>query len=166
MQPRHLTSLKWTLIPAELKAEILASLKAQYHKKFPQLQWHVEGQIYPEEICFRMGYSLPNQIKQSHFALSWNYKAGDPLLPLIHQAIDTLDAIILESLEPTTPTLAKPTEWPRTWKPLAHTPYFFCFFTDNYDLDAQANAFLNIQSEGVTQGDWDFDDDEGSSSLH
>lgn len=153
MQPRHLTSTKWTRIPAELKAEILATLVSTYQKKFPQLQWHVEGQIYPEEICFRMGYSRPNQIKQSHFALSWNYKEGDPLLPLIHQAIDTLDALILESLEPV-PT-GKTTEWPRIWKALPQSPYFFCFLTENYDLEEQANAFLNLSSDALTQGDWD-----------
>lgn len=162
MQPRHLTSIKWTLIPAELKAEIHASLVAQYKKSLPQLQWHVEGQIYPEEICFRMGYSRPHQIKQAHFALSWNYKEGDPLLPLIHQAIDTIDALIQESLDPAVTN--KNAEWPRTWKALPQTPYFFCFLTENYDLEEQANSFLNLQPEGVAHGDWDLSD--SPSPLH
>lgn len=163
MEPRLVSSIKWTHLPVDLKGQILDTFNKAYADSLPGHQWYTEGLIYPEEVMFRVGYGLPKSLSQSHFYLSWTRQEGSNILEQVHQAVDALDHIIQEYIS----SGPAKTDLPRVWKPIQTAfkakDLHFCFSTENFDLEAQANALLGDDFDApLTGGNWDQDDEDPS----
>ncbi len=101
MKPRHMSSKKWTEIPTELNDQIKGVFAEAFQEKLgPHTRFIVEGRIYPEEICLRVGYIESGRLAQCNFEVSLDSKNHDESsLEKIHLCVDAAASMMLEFIE-------------------------------------------------------------------
>ncbi len=141
IQPRLISSIKWSLLPVDLQSHIREAFELEYKTSLPTVKWHISGRIYPEEVVLHIGYGHSNDLKQNHFYVSTQIKSDQKTTEIIYSLVDILHSILSENL-----TSNHPIELPRQWKKLTSPPcqfeVYFYYSTENFDLENQADLLL------------------------
>lgn len=122
----------------------------------------VEGKIFAEEICLRVGFREPGALRQNNFEISVDFNpTKDNAIEKIYQCIDAV-AMLMTSMFEGTPA----SDYPNTWKQyeFEKKPVFFQFSTINTDLESEANRLLGEEKDALVHNA-DNDDDK-SDLLH
>lgn len=158
MQGRRETSKRWTAFPAEYVEQIRSVFQDSFAQSLGKSVLVVEGQIFPQEICMRVGFREPSQLRQSNFEISLDFDpAKDNAIEQIYQCIDAVAMLMTSYFEG-----ADPNSFPKEWKPFQFEKkkMYFQFSTINTDLESEADRLLGVDRGGMVHGN--DSDDEGS----
>ncbi len=147
MQPRLKTSKKWSPFPKELIKQIQAVVHENFRDKLGGLTIFVDGRIYPEEICLRVGYLPKDSLRQSNFETSIDYKMNESdVIAQIHHCIDVIGMMLEQHFEN-----IEGTRFPRQWAPekLGKKTVFVRFSTENTELEDEADRLLGVEKGKV-----------------
>lgn len=158
MKPRLLTSKKWTQFPLELNDQIKGVFVEAFQEKLgTNTQFLIEGRIYPEEICLRVGYIESGRITQSNFEVSMDVKTHDEsTLEKIHLCVDAAASMLLEHLENI--DKEEGSDLPISWTPYKFSgqTLFLQYSTENSTLEAEANRLLGLDEKNLVYEDETF----------
>lgn len=149
VEGRRPTSKKWTSFPKEYLDQIRSVFQDSFAQSLGNSVLVVEGKIFPEEICLRVGFREPSALRQNNFELSIDF---DPVkhnaIEKIYTCIDAV-AMLMTSFFDGTPA----TDFPNKWKEFQFEKkiLFFQFSTINTDLEAQADKLLGEDRENLVQ---------------
>lgn len=73
ISPRLPTSTQWTALPAEFLDKVKEVFANQFPDEADVGEFVAEGQIYPQEIVFRIGHLERGRLKQMNFEASVSY---------------------------------------------------------------------------------------------
>lgn len=146
MEARKTTSsaFKYQKLPPELKKMIedligenyLSDLSRFYSGEIKVL---VDGRIFREEICLRIGFRKPGELRQFNLEASVDHTEKDNATDQIHRMVDCLGSIIEEMIEKQSSE-----EIPCQWSPVNFDgkTIFVQTSSANSDLEAQADELL------------------------
>lgn len=109
----------------------------------------VEGKIFPEEICLRVGFREPGALRQNNFELSIDFDpAKHNAIEKIYTCIDAVAMLMTSFFEG-----APSSDFPNTWKQFEfeNKSLFFQFSTINTDLESQADQLLGEDKDSLVQ---------------
>ncbi|MFN8848029.1 MAG: hypothetical protein ACK5W9_14345 [Bdellovibrionales bacterium] len=160
MQPRLKTSTRWTPLPPDVIDQIKALIKENFQNELKNSEVFVEGQIYPQEICLRVGFLEKGRLSQQNFEVSMDYKmneAGDSALQCLSHCVDVAGSLMAEHFENTD----NPPELPYTWteSDFEGKKVWVQFSTENSDLEKQASKILGEENDHLLRGN--LEDEEG-----
>jgi hypothetical protein len=157
MEGRRPNSKKWTSFPQEYLDQIRHVFQESFAASLSSSQLIVEGRIFAEEICMRVGFREPAQLRQNNFEISM-----DNAIERIYQCIDAVAMLMTTYFEG-----ASPEQFPRTWKAFEFEgrTLHFQFSTINTDLEREADRLLGLDEHNSLVQDAD-DEDNGSEMLH
>lgn len=147
MDGRKPNSTKWTAFPAEYVAQISSVFQETFGQELGQAQLVVEGKIYPEEICLRVGFREGASLRQNNFEVSVDFTpAKENAIETIYSCIDGIAALMTSYFEGT-PAESMPIDW----KPInfEKKTLYFQFSTVNSDLEASADKLLGDYQESL-----------------
>lgn len=147
MIPRLVSSKKWTDFPKEYISQITEVFKEGFKAELEDVEFFVEGRIYPEEILLRVGILEPGRIAQANFEVSAAYDAKkQDAIEWIYTCIDAAGTMMGEYFE-----LDGEVEFPRTWKEIEFEgkKIFTQFTTVNSKLEAEADALLGAHEKSL-----------------
>jgi hypothetical protein len=143
MDPRLKTSTQWSPFPEELCEQMVATLRERFEEEYglEDMEFIVEGRIFPGEILTRVGLAVDGQLKQHNFEFSFEYdNEKEQTLECIQNSMDVIEHVWTEFLEED----MEDSEMPREWQsmPLNKIMYFFKYTTLNSRLEAEADKLL------------------------
>lgn len=142
MQPRQETSTRWTAFPPELKSQIQDVFREHFVQRLAQHELVIEGRIFPEELCLRVGFLQTKTQLQSNFEGSVDIATGGAdAVAKIHLLVDFLATTIeAHTLEEASEQL------PLTWAEhqFENQTVYLQYNRENSDLTRQANELLGI----------------------
>lgn len=162
MEPRLKSSIKWTPFPEEFLEQIQSSFEEFFESyELNEKSFRVQGAIYPEEILLRVGLNSPHQLRQDNLEASMEINPQEEkALEQIHKIVDFIAQVWEDLLEDE----ENPSELPRRWQPFPweNKKIFLKYSTTNTDLEAQADALLNLDDKQLVYGseEIDFEDPE------
>lgn len=143
MEPRKSTSKKWTSFPEEYLKQIIGVFKESFARDLGNAHLVVEGRIYTEEICLRVGIKEAQSLKQNNFEISTDFDpAKNNAIEKIYSCIDGAAALVTSFFD------GQPTDHlPTQWKPFVFedNKLFFQYSTVNTDLEAEADRLLGLE---------------------
>ena len=142
ISPRKPTSIekKSSPIPKDLTSLISESFQESFEKELRNREVLVTGKIYSEEIVVRVGLHEPGHIRQMNFEASIDFQHGrTDSVGQIHACVDAISTMLAEYL-----TSIEEIVFPLTWAPykFENQEIFLMTSTENFDLEAQADALL------------------------
>lgn len=149
MEGRRPTSKKWTLFPKEYLDQIRSVFQDSFAQSLGNSILVVEGQIFAEEICLRVGFREPGALRQNNFELSIDFDpAKHNAIEKIYTCIDAVAMLMTSFFEG-----APPSEFPNKWKQIEFEKksLYFQFSTVNTDLEAQADQLLGEEKDSLVQ---------------
>lgn len=151
MRPRLVTSTKWTAFPKAYIDQIQEVFQEAFAEQLQTGKFVVEGRLYPEEICLRVGYLAQGRLQQNNFEVSIDYSGltGDAQAR-IHSCIDAAASLMNEFF------LAEgDVELPLNWKnfDFNSVELWVQYNTINSALEAEADALLGKSPLGLVQED-------------
>ena len=154
MQPRLKTSTRWTPLPPDVIDQIKTLIKENFQNELKNSQIFVEGQIYPQEICLRVGFLENGRLSQQNFEVSMEYKmndTGDSALQCLSHCVDVAGSLMAEHFE----NPENPPELPYTWteSEFEGKKVWVQFSTENSDLEKKASQLLGEDDDGLYRGD-------------
>lgn len=152
MKPRRISSKKWTPLPHELQDEIKnVFIEAFQTKLAPKTQFLIEGRIYPEEICLRVGYLEPGRLTQHNFEVSMDSEVqSESPLERIHLCVDAAASMLLEHVESDV-EMDLPDDWVAT--NFNQQTLYMQHSTVNTTLESEADRLLGLDSTGLVHED-------------
>lgn len=145
MNARRQTSKKWTAFPAEYVSQISNVFKEAFERDLQGSKLVIEGRIFSEEICLRVGFREAQGLRQNNFEISTDFDpAKENAIEKIYNCIDGAAALLSSYFE------GQPTEnLPVDWKPFKfdQKTLYFQFSTINTDLEAQADRLLGLNDQ-------------------
>lgn len=150
MQGRRPSSKKWTSFPPEYVEQIRTVFQESFAQSLGRSHLFVEGKIFPEEICLRVGFREPSQLRQNNFEVSLDFNPSkDNAIEQIYLCIDAAAMLMTGYFEG-----ADPDSFPREWKgfEFEKKTMYFQFSTINTDLEAEADRLLGLDSPQLVQG--------------
>ena len=173
MTPRLESSKKWTSFPQEFLSQISEVFEKTFATDLEGSELRLEGRIYPEEILLRVGFLPKGRLSQANFEVSIGYsQEKEDALERIHNCIDATASMMKEFFE-----ADGEVDFPRQWKEFEFEKQslYLQFSTVNTDLEAQADAILGEDAEGLlheeeeqnvsqTEEDGPQDDDDSAGS--
>lgn len=160
MDGRKPTSKKWTAFPEEYLGQINNVFKDAFGRELGSSTLKVEGRIYPEEICLRVGFREPQSLRQNNFEISTDFDpAQENALEKIYACIDGVASVLATYFEG-----QNPDSMPIQWKPFKFEKQvlYFQFSTANTDLENEADRLLGLDSVSL----YNLEDDEEPEVLH
>lgn len=164
MQARRIDSIKWTSLPEELSLSVVELFKEHFKGNLDKKRVQVDGKIYPSELLFRLSFGDKTSLKQNNFWISVDLeRKNQDALEQIHICVDATAAIVEEFFES-----EEAMDLPPTWKQFKFEKkeVYFCYSTENPDLESQADALLGKSQKLFNEDVEDPSDDEGSSNSH
>ncbi|MFN8945729.1 MAG: hypothetical protein ACK5WZ_14020 [Pseudobdellovibrionaceae bacterium] len=164
MIPRLKTSKKSTPFPAELALQIKNAFLESFKEPLQNMDFIVEGRIYPQEILLRVGFLEKGQLKQLNFEVSSTYDfKKDNAVSSIHICVDFLGSILHQYFEQI--SRAQDSEddsemdLPYLWKEVTFekSSLFFQISTVNTKLEEEANKLLGEDAEVLVKDEEDED---------
>lgn len=153
MEGRRKSSKKWTSFPAEYIEQIRSVFQDSFAQSLGKSILVVEGKIFPEEICMRVGFREPSQLRQSNFEISLDFNAAkDNAIEQIYHCIDAVAMLMNSYFEGTTPS-----DFPDQWQAFEFEKktLYFQFSTINTDLENEADTLLGTETKLVGGDDSD-----------
>lgn len=163
MEPRLISSTRWTELPPELKTQIEEVFHEKYLSEYDvDGEFQARGWIYPNEIIIQVGIHNPNYLGQRHFIVSMETAKSNEkeTIKLIDVCVDFLGELWEEFLE-------EEFEPPLVWQATNYNKreLYYYYHTTNYDLETEANKLLG-EEKSLTHGEWDdLDADEVGDSF-
>lgn len=155
MDPRLKTSLQWTALPNELRAQIkgiFAENFSQYLKG--KSEFIVEGRIYKEELLLRVGVLQHGTIRQRNFEVSIDFNPlKENALKQIHLAIDCAASMMEEFF---TSEAKDPWEtFPKIWEPFeaGEKTAYLQVSAINSELESKADEILGETGDSFIHGE-------------
>lgn len=148
MKPRLLSSKKWTQIPNELNDQIKSVFIEAFQEKLgDSTKFLIDGRIYPQELCLRVGFIEPGRLTQCNFEVSLDNKELDQSpLEKIHLCIDAAASMMLDHIES-----EGNADLPYTWQPYKFNEQniYLQFSTENTELEAEADRLLGLSQKSL-----------------
>jgi len=157
MNPRLKSSKKWTAFPKEYLQQLQDVFTQGFKAELNNAKLIIEGKIYPQEILLRVGILEKGRLRQANFEVFIEHSTKDKdTLERIHDCVDAAASMMKEYFD--TGEEEEP-DFPYSWKEYEFNKraLWLQFSTENSDLEAQANALLGEEAEGLVQ-DLDSDD--------
>ncbi len=160
MQPRLKTSTRWTPLPPDVIDQIKSLIKENFQNELKNCEVFVEGQIYPQEICLRVGFLEKGRLSQNNFEVSMDYKmndTGDSALQCLSHCVDVAGSLMAEHFENT----ENPPELPYTWteSDFEGIKVWVQFSTENSELEKQASQLLGKDDDKLFRGKLETEED-------
>lgn len=149
MEARRPDSKKWTSFPKEYVEQIQSVFQDSFRQSLGPSQLVVEGKIFAREICMRIGFREPHQLRQNNFEVSIDFQPDkENAIEQIYYCIDAVATLMTSYFEGTDPIT-----FPVTWKPFdfEKRTLFFQFSTINTDLESEADRLLGETKEQLVQ---------------
>lgn len=160
MNGRLETSKKWTAFPSEYLAQISNVFNEAFERDLQGAHLVIEGRIFSQEICLRVGFREGHSLRQNNFEISADFDpARENVLEKIYLCIDGAAALMSSYFE------GRPSEsLPITWKPFSfdQKTLYFQFSTINTDLEAEADRLLGLDEQTRLFNDESGEDNSGS----
>lgn len=153
MDARKSTSKKWTAFPEEYLSQITGVFKEAFGHEIGQSKLVVEGRIFPEEICLRVGFREPQTLRQNNFEVSTDFDpAKENAIEKIYSCIDGAASLMTTFFE-----TQNKEQLPVDWKPFKFEKnvLYFQYSTVNTDLEGEADRLLGLTGVGL------YNEDEG-----
>lgn len=153
MDARKSSSKKWTPFPEEYLGQITNVFKEAFGHELGQSKLVVEGRIFPEEICLRVGFREPQTLRQNNFEISADFDpAYENAIEKIYSCIDGAASLLASYFEGEARE-----KLPVDWKPFKFEKQvlYFQFSTVNTDLENEADRLLGLTSVSL------YNDEEG-----
>lgn len=152
MNPRLVSSKKWTGFPAEYVSQIKQAFAEAFAQELRTGKLVIEGRIYSEEILLRVGYLENGRLLQANIEVSMNYQAQkQDAIDRIHNCIDAAASMLGEYFA----TISKDEtlDFPTQWKEYDFNGQiiFVQYSTVNTELEAEANRLLGLGEDGLMQ---------------
>jgi hypothetical protein len=141
IKPRKKSSNKKQDLPLDYTKMIREVIEAQFKAQTKGKKVVIEGFIYLEEVCLRIGFQSDTGIHQVNFEASVDYSMKQKnVLGQLNKALDGLGSLMSQYFE-----ADGDIEVPKEWHPfeLDGTPVFMKVSTDNTDLEDAAEEFLS-----------------------
>ncbi len=151
VEARRPSSKKWTSFPKEYVAQIRSVFQESFAPSLGHSVLVVEGKIFAEEICLRVGFREHTALRQNNFEISVDFNSNkDNAVEKIYQCIDAV-AMLITSYFDGTPA----SDYPNTWKlyEFEKKPVYFQFSTINTDLENAADALLGEENGTLVIGE-------------
>src|SRR6218665_889321 len=111
MDGRKPSSIKWTDFPPEYTQQITTVFQEAFGQELGQSHLVVEGKIYPEEICMRVGFREATSLRQANFEVSVDFTPDKQnAIETIYSCIDGISALMTSYFEGT-PAESMPIDW-------------------------------------------------------
>ncbi len=173
MEPRLVSSAKWTPFPADLQVSIQETLAENFSTESEDGEFIVDGRIYAQEILLRLGYLPHGRLQQLNFEASIEFNPDEEkgAVKAIFACVNALGGVFddyfdaqadaemsvtsnqteIETIESPAQTSADPTglDFPRTWQVFDtdEGSFYVQYSTVNTKLEAEADRLLKADAE-------------------
>lgn len=165
MQPRLKSSTRWTPLPQDVILQIRDLFKENFQNELKGADIIVEGRIYPQEICLRVGYLEKGRLAQYNFEVSMDYKLtqADSALKCLSHCVDAAGSLMAEHFDDP----ENPPELPYSWteSDFDGKKVWVQHSTVNSALEKEASQLLGEDDENLVQGEVDDTELEASEEL-
>jgi hypothetical protein len=154
MKPRLKSSTRWTPLPPDVIDQIRSLFKENFQNELLNSEVFVEGQIYPKEICLRVGFLEKGRLAQHNFEVSMDYQmnsSGDSALQCLSHCVDAAGSLMAEHFE----NAENPPELPYSWteSEFDGKKVWVQHSTTNTELEKQASEILGELDDSLVQGE-------------
>lgn len=156
MNPRLVSSKKWTNFPKEYLSQIEQVFSDAFAAQLTNGKLILDGRIYPEEIMLRVGFLENGRLQQANFEVSMNYsQENQDAVDRIYSCIDAAASMMGEYFAQNGEV-----DFPRKWKEYDFNGnmIFVQYTTDNTNLEAEANRLLGIDKDSLVQEEQETED--------
>jgi hypothetical protein len=142
MDARKPSSKKWTAFPEEYLGQITNVFVEAFGHELGSSKLVVEGRIFPEEICLRVGYREPQSLRQNNFEISADFDPKtENAIEKIYACIDGAASVLATFFQSQNTDIL-----PVDWKEFKYEKQlmYFQFSTVNTDLESEADRILGL----------------------
>ncbi|MCC6277409.1 MAG: hypothetical protein IT289_05790 [Oligoflexia bacterium] len=140
MKARKASSKKSTDLPADFSKMVREVIETQFKAQAKDKRVVVEGKIFLEEVCLRVGFQSTVGINQVNFEASVDHSPQKKdVMTHLNRALDALGSLISEYF-----SAEGDIEVPKEWHPFEFegAPVYLKVSSDNSDLEQAADRFL------------------------
>lgn len=160
MDARKPSSKKWTAFPEEYLGQITNVFIDAFGHELGSSKLVVEGRIFPEEICLRVGYREPQSLRQNNFEISADFDPKkENAIEKIYACIDGAASVLATFFQSQNTDIL-----PVDWKEFKYEKQlmYFQFSTVNTDLESEADRILGLTGVSL----YNQEDEEDPEVLH